>query len=100
MSLSQTMITVDLADQNAVHQFLSEIPNRETHYSLVQNGVEIAKVIPVEEKSDKVSDEITKKRWEALAKMKMLSKRIAEHWSTDETAVEAITNDRNASDRR
>ena len=100
MSTFQTTNTVDIMDQNAVHRFLAEIPNRETHFSLVQNGVVVAKVIPVEEKSDKVSDEVTRKRWEAFARADELAKRIAEHWSTDETAVEAITNDRNASDRR
>ena len=94
MSTFQTIHTVDLADQNAVHQFLSEIPNRETHYSLVRNGTEVAKVIPVEEKKDKVSDEVTKKRLAAFEEMRALSKIIAENWSTDETAAEAVANDR------
>jgi len=70
----------------------------------MQDGVEVAKVVPAgekaEEKNDKVSDEVTQKQWEAFARAEALSERIAELWCTDETAVEAITNDRNASDRR
>ena len=100
MSEFQTINTVDIMDTNAVRRFFAEIPNRETHFSLVQNGVEIAKVVPVEKKSDKVSDEVTKQRWEAFERAEALSKEIARLWSTDETAVEAITNDRNASARR
>ena len=96
MSQFQTIHTVDITDQNAVHQFLSEIPSG-VHYSLVRNGTEVAKVVPVEEKNDKVSDEVTKQRLEVMAKVDILAKRIAEHWSTDETAVEAILNDRDAS---
>ena len=97
-------ITVsDLADQNTVLRVLSEIQSHGTSYSLIQNGVEVAKFVPAEVKnngSDKVSDEVTKRRWEAEARADALSKRIAQHWVSDETAVEAITNDREASDRR
>ena len=91
-------ITVsDLADQNIVLRVLSEIQSHGTSYSLVQDGVEVAKVVPAAERNysnDKVSDEVTKRRWEAEARADALSKRIAEHWSTDETALEAIQNDR------
>ena len=90
----------DFTNQEAMHRVLWDVQNHGTSYSVVQDGIEVAKVVPPEEKSDKVSDEVTRQRWEAFAEMKVLAKRIAEHWTTDETAVEAITNDRNASDRR
>jgi len=54
----------------------------------------------VEEESDKDSEELMKKRLEVLARVEILSKEIAQLWKSDETAVEAIINDRNASDRR
>ena len=98
--MNPTIDVSDLTDQDAVHLILQEIQNNGTCYSLIQNGIEVARVVPGEAKHDKVSDELTKKRWEVLAKMDALSKKIAQAWSTDETAVEAITNDRNASDRR
>jgi phosphopantetheinyl transferase (holo-ACP synthase) len=62
----------------------------------MQNGVEVAKVIPVEERNnhDRVSEELTQKRWEVFARVEKLSERIAQHWSTEETALEAIQNDR------
>ena len=91
---TNTVNTVDIMDQNAVHRFLSEVPNRETHFSLVQNGTEVARVIPVKEKKGPVSDEVTKKRLEALEEMRILSKQIAENWGSDETAAEAVANDR------
>ena len=94
MSTFQATSTVDLADQNAVHRFLAEVPNRDTRYTLVRNGRKVAKVIPVEEKEDKVSDELTKIRLEALEEMRALSKIIAENWNSDETAAEAVANDR------
>ena len=97
MSLTQTINVSDLTNRDAVHKVLREIQGHGTSYSLLQNGVEIAKVIPAEDKIDKVSDELTKKRLDVSAKVEILSKRIAQSWSTDETAVEAITNDR---DRR
>ena len=90
----------DLTNQDAMHRILWDIQNHGTSYSVVQDGIEVAKVVPPEEKSDKVSDEVTKQRLEVIAKVDILAKRIAEHWTTDETAVEAITNDRNASERR
>ena len=103
MSINHTINVSDLVDQDTLHRILLEIQNNGTSYSLVQDGIEVAKVVPAAErnyKNDKVSDEVTKKRWEVFAKVEVLSKQIAEAWSTDETAVEAITNDRNASDRR
>ena len=100
MSLSHTINISDLTDQDAVLRVVREVQDHGTSYSLIQNGVEVAKVVPVEEKNDKVSAEVTKRRWEALARAEALREEITRLWSTNETAVEAITNDRNASDRR
>ena len=95
--MTHTINVSDLADQDAVHQAILDIQNHGVSYSLVRDGVEVAKVIPTEKrygKNDKVSEEVTKRRWAALARAEELSKRITEHWSTDETALEAIQNDR------
>jgi len=102
-SNAHTITVSDLTDQDTVLRVLSEIQSRGTSYSLLQNGVEVAKFVPVAErndKDDKVSDELTKKRMAVFERMKAFSKEVAQLWSTDETAVEAITNDREASDRR
>jgi hypothetical protein len=102
--MSHTINVTDLSDQEALHRVLLEMQSHGTSYSLVQNGVEVAKIVPVEKEiergKDTVSPELVKKRMEVFARMEVLSKKIAQAWSTDETAVEAITNDRNASDRR
>ena len=103
MSISHTINVSDLTDHDAVLRILQDIQNNGTSYALIQDGVEVAKFVPGvgrNNTNDKVSDEVTKKRWEVFERVKVLSKEIAEHWCTDETAVEAITNDRNASDRR
>jgi len=103
MSINHSSNISDLTDHDAVLRVLQEMQNHGTSYSLLQNGVEVAKFVPASGKSngsDKASDELTKKRWEVFARMKVLSKEIAQLWSTDETAVEAITNDRDASERR
>ena len=97
MSLSYTINVSDLTDQEIVLRILSEIQSHGTSYSLLQNGVEVAKVVPAERKtngSDKVSEELTKKRMEVFARAESLREEITRLWSTNETALEAIQNDR------
>ena len=68
--MSHTINVCDLTDQDAVLRILSEIQNHGVSYALMQDGVEVAKVVPVigrNNRDDKVSDEVTKKRWEAEA---------------------------------
>ncbi|MDR0327076.1 MAG: hypothetical protein LBI05_02135 [Planctomycetaceae bacterium] len=103
MSISHTINVNDLGDHDTIHRAIQEIQNNGVSYSLVRDGVEVAKFVPACGKSngsDKVSEEVTKRRWEAEARADILSKKITEAWATDETAVEAITNDRDASARR
>jgi hypothetical protein len=95
--MSHIIDVTDFTNQDTVFRVLGEMRNHGTCYSLVQDGVEVAKVVPVAKRNyndDKVSDEVTKKRWEAEARADILSKKIAEAWSTNETALEAIQNDR------
>jgi hypothetical protein len=104
--MSYTINVSDLTDQDALHRVLLDMQSHGISYSLVQNGVEVAKIVPVEREihvergKDTVSPELIKKREAVFVRMDALSKKITRAWSTDETAVEAITNDRNASDRR
>ena len=100
MSITHTINVNDLTDQDAVRRAILEIQNNGTSYSLVQDGIEVAKFVPVERKETLDPDALMKKRLEVLERSKVLAKRIAQHWNSDETAVEAITNDRDASDRR
>jgi len=89
------MINVsDLTDQDAVLRVILEIQNSGTSYSLIKNGVEVARVVPIEGKKNAVSDNLTKKRLETLAKMETFSEKVARLWSTNETAIEAVANDR------
>ena len=94
MSINHTIDVSDLADNDAVSRTILEIQNNGVSYSLVQDGVEVAKVVPVERRDKPVSAELTRKRWEAEARADALSERITRSWSTNETAVEAIQNDR------
>ena len=97
MSITHTINVSDFADRDTVHRAILEIQSNGVSYSLVQDGVEVAKVVPVAERNynnDKVSDEVTKKRWEALARAEALREEITRLWSTNETALEAIQNDR------
>jgi len=75
---------------------ISEIQNHGTNFSLVQNGIEVARVVPVEEKKgrDTVSDELTAIRLAAMKNAGVLSKRIARLWNSEETSAEAVANDR------
>ena len=96
--MSLTINVTDLVDQDAVLRILSDIQHHGASYALVQEGVEVAKVVPVKEKifapKGKVSAEVTKKRREVMEKVKEFSKKVAEAWSTDETAAEAVANNR------
>ena len=95
--MSHTINVTDLADQNAVYRILSDIQHHGASYALVQEGVEVAKVVPAEVKNDyngKVSPEVTKKRLMLLTEMDEFSKKVAELWSTNETAAEAVANNR------
>ena len=93
MSINHTINVSDLADHDAVHRALLEIQNNGVSFSLVQDGVEVAKVIPIERERP-VSAELTRKRLEILEKAKILSKEITRKWSTNESAAEAVANDR------
>ena len=96
--MSHTINVADLIDQDTVHRFLLEMQNHGASYSLVQNGIEVAKIVPTEEmaeeKLDKITPEEAQKRLETLKKIKAFSKKVAGLWSTDETAPEAVANDR------
>ena len=96
--MSHTINVTDLVDQDAVLRVLLDIQNHGVCYALVQDGIEVAKVVPAEEKvfapKDKVSAEVTKKRREIMEQVKEFSKQVAEAWTTDETAVEAVANNR------
>jgi len=94
MGQSNIIQITDLANQDSILKMISEVRNRKVNFSLVQNGVEVARVVPVEGKNIRVSDELTAKRLAALEKMEILSKKVARLWNTGETAVEAVGNDR------
>ena len=47
---AHTITVSDLTDQDTVLRVLSEIQSHGTSYSLLQNGVEVAKVVPTERK--------------------------------------------------
>jgi len=99
--MSHTINVTDLTDQDALHRVLGEIQNHGVSYSLMQDGIEVAKVvpsndkdIPVEDYHAKESEEVIKKRREVMKRVEILSKKIAAAWSTNETAVEAVQNNR------
>ena len=97
MSTIHSINISDLTDQDAVLRVLQEMQDHGTSYSLLQNGVEVAKFVPTSGKpngSDKVSDELIKKRTEALVRAEALREKITRLWSTNESALEAIQNDR------
>jgi hypothetical protein len=93
--MSHTINITDLTDQDVVRRALLEIQSHGTSYALVQDGVEVAKFVPVEKERDwtkheKVSPEVTKKRWEALEKIDEFVKSIAHEWNTDKNAAELV----------
>jgi hypothetical protein len=92
--MSHTIHVTDLTDQDAVHRVLTDIQNLGTSYSLVQDEIEVAKIVPAEVKKDWAPGELREKRLKVLARMDVLAEKIAAAWSTDETAVEAMQNNR------
>ena len=92
--MSQIINVADLTDQDALLRILLDMQNRGTSYSLIQNGVEVAKVVPAEEKKGMAAGVLTRKRWEALEKMEELSEKVTRLWNTSETAAEAVINNR------
>ena len=96
--MSYTIDVTDLTDQDAVHRVLSEIRGHGATYSLIQDGIEVAKVVPVDDSvknyGGKISPEALKRRREAMKRIDERSKRIAELWNTDENAAEVVANNR------
>ena len=99
--MSHTINVSDFTNQDALHQILSEIQNHGTSYALVQDGIEVAqvvpvedKVVPVEEENDMSADELWEHRRRVMDEVEEFSKRIAHLWSTDETSAEAVANNR------
>jgi antitoxin (DNA-binding transcriptional repressor) of toxin-antitoxin stability system len=95
MGQSNTIQITDLMNQDSILKMISEIQNHGVNFSLVQNGVEVARVVPVEETyTTPTSNEQVAKRLAALEKMEILSKKVARLWNTEETATEAVAHDR------
>ena len=106
--MSHTINITDLTDQDAVHRVLSDIRSHGASYSLMQDGIEVAKVVPAEDKSNNdiqndysnndyngmTSEELAKHRQEVMERVKVFSKKVAKLWSTDENAAEAVANNR------
>ena len=94
MSRLHTIDTVELTNHENVLKMISEIQNQNTNFFLVQDGVEVARIIPVEAKDRSASEKLKEKRFAVLEEMEILSKRVAQLWKTEETAAEAVANDR------
>ena len=99
--MSHTINVTDLADQNAVYRILSDIQHHGASYALVQEGVEVAKVVPVKDEAapfenhdGMTPEELAKHRLEVMERVKVFSKKVAKLWSTDETSAEAVANNR------
>jgi len=99
--MSHTINVTDLTDQDAIHRILGEVQNHGVSYSLMQDGIEVAKVVPTEDKvvlmednGGRVPGELREKRLKVLERVDILAKRIAELWNTDETAAEVVANNR------
>ena len=99
--MSHTINVTDLVDQDAVHRVLSDIQNYGVSYALVQDGIEVAKVVPTEEKvtstedyDSKDSEELAKHRREVIERVKVFREKIAHMWNTDENAAELVANNR------
>ena len=95
--MSHTINVTDLTNQDAVHRILSEIQHHGASYVLVQEGVEVAKVVPVEVKNDyngKISPEAAKRRRETMKKIDEFAKKHAHLWNTDKNAAELVAENR------
>ena len=96
--MSHTINVTDLTDQDAVHRVLSDIRNHGISYALMQDGVEVAKVVPTKEKvfapNDKISPEAAKRRRAAMERIAIFREEIAHMWNTDENAAEIMANNR------
>ena len=95
--MSHTINVADFAGQDAILRVLTDVRDHGVCYALVQDGIEVAKVVPAEVKKNhngKVSAEVVKKRQEVMKRIDERSKRIAELWNTDENAAEVVTNNR------
>ena len=95
--MSHTINVTDLTDQNAVLRILSDIQHHGTSYALVQEGLEVAKVVPAEVKNDyngKISPEAAERRREAMERIREFREEIAHMWNTDENAAEIMANNR------
>ena len=95
--MSHTINVSDLTDHDAVHRVLSDIQNHGTSYAIVQDGIEVAKVVPTDEVFDmngKISPEAAKKRRETLGRIRVFREEIAHLWNTEENAAEIVANNR------
>ena len=96
--MSHTINVTDLADQNAVHRILSDIQHHGTSYALVQEGVEVAKVVPIKDEATLFEDhdgmtpeELAKHRLEVLERIKVFSKKVAKLYPRARDCVPEFT---------
>ena len=96
--MSHTINVTDLADQNAVLRILSDIQHHGASYALVQEGVEVAKVVPVKDETTHhdgmTSEELAKHRLEVMERVEAFSERIRHMWNTDKNAAELVAENR------
>ena len=96
--MSHTINVTDLTDQDAVLRVLSDIRSRGASYALVQDGIEIAKVVPAEEDvfdtNGKISPEAAERRRETMRKIDEFAKKNAHLWNTDKNAAELVAENR------
>ena len=96
--MSHTINVTDLTDQDAVLRVLSDIRSHGASYALVQDGIEVAKVVPAKEEvfdqNDKISPEAAERRRETLKKIDEFAKKNVHLWNTDKNAAELVAENR------
>jgi len=99
--MSLTINVTDLVDQDAVHRILSDVQHHGASYALVQEGVEVAKVVPVKDESASFEnhdgmtpEELAQHRLEVMERVRVFRERIGHLWNTNENAAELVANNR------
>ena len=96
MDMGNSIHTINITDLSCkLSELIEGIKNQNKQYVIMQDGVRIPMVIPVEmQKVDACSEELIEKRLKALEKMVENGKRVSELWNSEENAGEVVSNSR------
>jgi len=89
------MHTISITDLNCkISDLIDGLKNQNRQYVIVQDGVSVAMLRPLDSPQSNDAESLKERRRKAFGELKELAKEVSKQWCSDESAAEAVSNDR------